>query len=160
MFHTYMSHEYVRNILAVSVLGCNKCFHVASFKCFIWMLDVFHTHVSSVCYKYFIYFRRMLHPSVSYFRGIAMGHGLGVWEWGVAVKARGTPRVMRTGGRPFGRPHPGSSAPPVRRAEGVRERSARGRQQAWGGDAVSELEEREERVRRKERRARCFHGRA
>jgi hypothetical protein len=41
---------------------------VASCKCFIWMLHMFHTHVSSVYSKCFICFRRMLHPSVSYFR--------------------------------------------------------------------------------------------
>jgi hypothetical protein len=32
---THMLQEYVRNILVVSVLRCNKCFHVASCKCFI-----------------------------------------------------------------------------------------------------------------------------
>ena len=34
-------------------------------KCFIWMLHMFHTHVASVCSKYFICFKRMLHSSVS-----------------------------------------------------------------------------------------------
>ena len=62
---THMLQEYVRNVSAVLVLCCNKCFNVASCKYFIWMLHMFHTHVVSVCFKSLIYFRRMLHSSVS-----------------------------------------------------------------------------------------------
>ena len=57
--------EYVQNVSTVSVLCCNKCFHVAICKYFIWMLHMFHTHVAIVCSKCFICFRRMLHSSVS-----------------------------------------------------------------------------------------------
>jgi hypothetical protein len=67
----YVSHmlqDYVPIISVTLVLCCNKCFHVASCKCFIKMLHMFHTHVSSVCSKCFICFRRMLHLSVSCFR--------------------------------------------------------------------------------------------
>ena len=53
MFHIYVASVYVRNVSSVSVLCCNKCFHVASCKCFIWMLHMFHTHVINVCFKYF-----------------------------------------------------------------------------------------------------------
>jgi hypothetical protein len=61
------------------------CFYVASCKCFIWMLHMFHTHISSVCYKYFICFRRRLYPTVSYFRGRE--------SWGYApVAGRGMER--------------------------------------------------------------------
>jgi hypothetical protein len=39
---------------------------------------MFHTHVAIVCFKCFIYFNRMLHPSVSCLKGIeSLGHGLG-----------------------------------------------------------------------------------
>ena len=60
-----MLQGYVRNVLAVSFLCCNKCFHVASCKCFIWMLHMFHTHVVSICFKCFICFKRMFRSSVS-----------------------------------------------------------------------------------------------
>ena len=49
-----MLQVYVSNILAVSNVCC---------KCFIYMLHMLHwiyTYVASVCFKYFIYFRRML----------------------------------------------------------------------------------------------------
>jgi hypothetical protein len=36
-----------QNILYVSVFCCNKCFHIASCKCSIWMLHMF----SHICYK-------------------------------------------------------------------------------------------------------------
>jgi hypothetical protein len=42
-----MLQEYVRNVLAVLVLCCNKCFHVASCKCF--YLNV--AYVSHTCCK-------------------------------------------------------------------------------------------------------------
>ena len=65
---THMLQVYVLNVSVVSILRCNKCFHVASCKFFIWMLHMFHTHVASVCSKYFICFRRMLHSSVSCYK--------------------------------------------------------------------------------------------
>jgi hypothetical protein len=61
---TYKLQEYVRNVSAILVLCCNKCFHVASCKCFIWILPMFHSHVEIVYFKCFIYFRRMLHSRV------------------------------------------------------------------------------------------------
>jgi hypothetical protein len=51
----------------VSVLCYNKCFYFASCKCFIYMMYMFYTHVAIVCSKCFICFRCMLHPNVSYF---------------------------------------------------------------------------------------------
>jgi hypothetical protein len=54
MLHLF--HAYVRNVSAVSVLCCNKCFRVVSYKYFIWMSHMFHAYVSSVCYKFFICF--------------------------------------------------------------------------------------------------------
>jgi hypothetical protein len=50
---THMLQQYVLN---VSVLCCNF---------FIWMLHMFHTHVARVYPKCFIYFKCMLHSSVS-----------------------------------------------------------------------------------------------
>jgi len=41
---THMLQQYVPNVLNVSVLCCNKCFHVASCKCFYLMLHMFHTY--------------------------------------------------------------------------------------------------------------------
>jgi hypothetical protein len=48
----YVSHmlqEYVPMVSVVSVLCCSKCYHVAccNCKCFIRMLHMFDTHVSS-----------------------------------------------------------------------------------------------------------------
>jgi hypothetical protein len=60
-----MLQQYVLNVLAVSVLCCSKCFHVASCKCFIWMLHMFHIHVASVRFGCFIYFTHMLHSTIS-----------------------------------------------------------------------------------------------
>jgi hypothetical protein len=60
---------YVRNVIAISVSCWNKCFHVAilqvflSGRCICVRIDV-----AIVCSKCFIYFRRMLQPSVSCFR--------------------------------------------------------------------------------------------
>jgi hypothetical protein len=53
----YVSHilqQYVSNVLSILVLCCSKCFHVASCKCFISMLHMFHIYVASVCYRCFI----------------------------------------------------------------------------------------------------------
>jgi hypothetical protein len=55
-----MLQEYIQN---VSILCCNKCFHVAICKCFFDVTCVSHTHVTIVCSKCFICFSRMLHPS-------------------------------------------------------------------------------------------------
>jgi hypothetical protein len=59
---THMLRQYVPNILAVSILCCNKWFHVASrnfrcFMCFTHMLRVHIPNVSSI-------FRHMLHSNV------------------------------------------------------------------------------------------------
>ena len=65
----YVSHmlqQYILNVSSVSVLCCSKYFNVASCKCFIWMLHMFHIHVASVCSKCFIYFKRMLHQVFSF----------------------------------------------------------------------------------------------
>jgi hypothetical protein len=64
----YISHICCNNIFQIfqPVLCCNKCFHVASYKCFIWILHMFHIYVASVCSKYFICFRLMLYSSVSH----------------------------------------------------------------------------------------------
>jgi hypothetical protein len=54
IYFTHMLQEYVRNILDVSFLCWNKCFHVASCRYFIWMLYMFYTHVASECPNCFI----------------------------------------------------------------------------------------------------------
>jgi hypothetical protein len=59
---TYVSHIYCNNCL---VLCCSKYFHVASCKCFIWMLHMYHTYVVSVNFRCFICFRRISQSSVS-----------------------------------------------------------------------------------------------
>jgi hypothetical protein len=51
MIHLFQSY------VAVSVFSCCNCF--------IWMLQIFHTHVASICPKYFICFKCMLYSSVS-----------------------------------------------------------------------------------------------
>jgi hypothetical protein len=62
---TYVSHVCCKSMFEMfhlfQSLCCNKCFYVASCKCFIRMLHMFHTHVVSVCSKCFICLRRMLH---------------------------------------------------------------------------------------------------
>jgi hypothetical protein len=88
----YMLQAFVQNVLFVSDICCERfyldiayvshlCYkslfemfhifqsYVAICKYFIWMLHMFHTHIVIVCYKCFICFSRMLHPSVLYFRG-------------------------------------------------------------------------------------------
>jgi hypothetical protein len=64
-FQLFQSYVAVRVFMlqVVSVLsGCCKCF--------IWMLPMFHIHVSSVCSKYFICFRCMLYSSALCFIGV------------------------------------------------------------------------------------------
>ena len=60
-----MLQEYVRNVLAVSVLCCSACFHGGKLQVFYLMLHMFHTCVASVCSECFIRFIRMLHSNVS-----------------------------------------------------------------------------------------------
>jgi hypothetical protein len=58
-----MLQKYVPNVSSVLVLCCNKCFHVASCKCFtckLHMLQWLYTYVVSVCFKWFNCFRSML----------------------------------------------------------------------------------------------------
>jgi len=60
-----MLQEYVRNVLAVSVLCCSACFHGGKLQVFYLMLHMFHIYVASVCSKWFIRFIRMLHLNIS-----------------------------------------------------------------------------------------------
>jgi hypothetical protein len=91
IFHIYVA-RVCSNCFAISVLCCNKYFHVVSYKCFMWMFHMFHAHVASVCSKYFIRFRRMLHSSASCFKDMfreSRGHGpcvegRGAASWGPA----------------------------------------------------------------------------
>jgi len=64
MFSHICCNDMFQMLSAVSVLCYSKWFSCC--KCFIWMLHMFHTHVASVCHKYFICFKCMLHSSVSY----------------------------------------------------------------------------------------------
>jgi hypothetical protein len=94
----YVSHilqEYVPMVSVVSVLCYSKCFHVASCKCFIRMLHMYHTHVLSVYFKCLICFRHMLHSSVSCLEVCSESHG------GMA-RARGD-QAWRAGCRQSGR---------------------------------------------------------
>ena len=60
-----------RHVASISEACCKrlfKMFHLFQTmlqEFFIWMLHMFHTHVVSVCFKCFIFLRRMLHSSVS-----------------------------------------------------------------------------------------------
>jgi hypothetical protein len=120
-----MLQKYVRNILVVLVLCCNKYFHVATCKCFIWMLYIFHTHVANVYSKCFICsdiccIQVFYVVIVSYFIGMfreSWGHGPGVEGSGAMSRgpvngARGVPRVLRMG---RAGPYLGSRVPPARR---------------------------------------------
>jgi hypothetical protein len=111
MFHRYCkSMLHAPMISAVSVLRCSKRFHVASCKCFMSMLHMFHTYVSSICSKYFICFRRILHSSVFMLQ--------------MFIVQRYIQRVMghlRSYGRGRARSHPDSRASPrVERGERCR----------------------------------------
>jgi hypothetical protein len=50
---THMLQQYVPNVSAISVPCCSKWFYVASYKCFIWMFNMFHTYVVSAFSKCF-----------------------------------------------------------------------------------------------------------
>ena len=97
----HMFHICCNNIFQMFqlVLCCNKCFHVTSYKCFIWMLHVFHTYVGSVCSRCFIRFIRMLHLSVLCCSGIQGGAGSGAL---CTARAPGD-EERRAGGRQTGR---------------------------------------------------------
>jgi hypothetical protein len=131
-----MLQEYVRNVSVVSILCCNKCFHVASRKCFYLDVALFHIHVAGVCSKCFICFRCMLPKKVfscckcvvfqRYVQRV-MGHGRTPGE------GRGEPEVSGWGTRcawgPADRARSSSSRLPgparVEREEGSGERSGR-----------------------------------
>jgi hypothetical protein len=111
----YLDVAYVSHICCKSMfemfqlfqfLCCSKCFHVASCKYFIYMLHMFHTHIVSVCSKYFICFRFiMLHSSVlcckcfvfeRYVRRV-MGHSLDAGEAVRQAEGRRMGRVALLG---------------------------------------------------------------
>jgi len=101
---------------------------------------MFHTHVSSVCSKYFICFRSMLHPSVSFFRCRVMGTArepgdgarrVGVGGWGMlGASDQGAWRTWgrSNGARSSRRPHLDSWVLLMRREEGFR-----GKERGGGG---------------------------
>jgi hypothetical protein len=95
-----MLQEYIQNVSVVSVLCCNKCFHVAICKCFIWMLHMFHTHIVIICSKCFICFSSMLLLSISCVIGReAWGarpgcRGMGATSHGPAVGAHRAHRIL------------------------------------------------------------------
>jgi hypothetical protein len=115
---TPMLQKYIQNVSVISVLCCNKCFHVAICKCFFDVTCVSHTHVAIVCSKYFICFSRMLHPSVSCFRGRESWEarpgrrGWGSSSRGPTVRTCNAPRILRTG---RAHPHAISQVPPAQR---------------------------------------------
>jgi hypothetical protein len=104
---TYMLQEYVRNVSSVSVLCCNKCFHVASVLCrccicFIHILQVYVLNVPSAldlcCIQAFHV------ASVSCFKDMfreSLGHSRAPRE-GPTNGAHCTPGVLQTG---RARPH-------------------------------------------------------
>jgi hypothetical protein len=94
-FHLFQSY------VEISVLCC-KCLSGCCI-CFIHMF-------SSVCSKYFIYFGRMLHSSISCCKRFMFHNCV------QRVMGRGAPRVLRTW---HARPHPGFRVPPVRRGRCV-----------------------------------------
>jgi hypothetical protein len=48
IYFTNMLQQYAPIVSSISILCCSKCFHIASYKCFIWMLNTFHTYVARV----------------------------------------------------------------------------------------------------------------
>jgi hypothetical protein len=102
MLHMFYIYEYVQNVWSVSVYCCNKCLHVASCKCFIWMLHMFHIYVASVCSKCYICFRLMLHSNVSCFTCFRVSevcsksHGGTAWALGEEARRAGGRQMRRT----------------------------------------------------------------
>jgi hypothetical protein len=92
----HMLQKYIPNVSYVLVLCCNKCFYVASCKCFTYklhMLQWLYTYVVSVCFKWFNCFRSMLQvfyldvPSVIVAIHICCKHMFHIFETYVASSA-------------------------------------------------------------------------
>jgi hypothetical protein len=59
----HMLQEYVPMISTIAVLCYSKCFHVASCKCFIWMLHMFQVYVLNVSSALDVYCIQVFHVS-------------------------------------------------------------------------------------------------
>jgi hypothetical protein len=120
---THMLQEYVRNVLAVSVLCCNKYFHVANCKFFMWMLRMFHTLCCKCMFQ--IFYLRQTYVAFKCFVfqryvQIVMEHGPGAWGRGAASRwpANGARSALGSWGTGRACPRPGSRVP----SRGERER--------------------------------------
>jgi hypothetical protein len=154
----YVSHTYVVRVWfkMFQLFQSYVAISVFMLQVVIWILHMFHIYVASICSKYFIHFRRTLHPSVSCFPGKSHGGmARGVRGWGALGPAVGTcsaPRVLR-----MGRTRPHASLGPLVR----RERMGLGECAGAAGAAFpasASIQNRGEKggARGKERQEQCF----
>jgi hypothetical protein len=137
----YISHICCNNIFQIfqPVLCCNKCFHVASYKCFIWMLHMFHTYVASVC---------SICSSVLYVRCIQVFHVVRGFRRAQGVERAPVPgdRERRAGDRWMG--HAACRCPTDRARCGGRRSGHNGGARVGGNDLESKGTRRAVRARR------------
>jgi hypothetical protein len=134
LFQTYVASVFYLDVAHVSHLCCKSIFKIFQlFQSYV-VISVFmlqfvsvffgcymcftHTYIAIICSKYFICFSRMLHPSVSCFRGRESWgarpgrRGWGASSRGPAVRTCNAPRILRTGRV---HPHAISQVPPAQR---------------------------------------------